>query len=190
MPRCCSSFCESGCPLAEDARKTIMRPVQAWARKNRIHFFLPFIQVGDRVLEVGSGEGWFRKAVEAAKPVDYLTLDIDAPADIRGDVRDWRKFGLEPASFDVIVAFEIVEHTDCFEDCYELLKPGGLMLITTPMPYADWVLKILEALHLTQQRTSPHDHLVYLENIPRFLRVAERNPFGLGQWAVFRKPPA
>ena len=165
-----------------------MRPVQAYARKNRIRFFLPFLRAGDRVLEAGSGDGWFRRAVEAALPVNYTTIDIDAPADIRSDIREWRKHGLEAGSFDVVVAFEIVEHTDCFSECHDLLKPGGLMLITTPMPHADWVLKILEGLRLTQQRTSPHDHLVYLTKVPGFLRVKVRNPFGLGQWAVFKKP--
>ena len=167
-----------------------MRPVQAWARAHRTSFFLPFIRSGDRVLEAGSGDGWFRRAVEGALSVHYTTIDIDAPADIHGDIRDWREHGLEAGTFDVVVAFEIVEHTDCFAECYELLKPGGLMLITTPMPHADWLLKILEALHLTQKRTSPHDHLVYLTTIQRFLRVTVRNPFGLGQWAVFKKPTA
>ena len=119
--------------------------------------------------------------------VDYLTLDIDAPADIRGDILDWREHGLQPSSFDVIVAFEIVEHTDCFADCYQLLKPGGLMLVTTPMPHGDWILKILELFHLTQKRTSPHSNLVYLKTIRSFKSDKIRNPFGLGQWAVFRK---
>jgi cyclopropane fatty-acyl-phospholipid synthase-like methyltransferase len=164
-----------------------MRPVQAWARKNRIRYFLPLIHPGDRVLEVGSGEGWFRRAVESSASVDYTTLDIDAPADIRGNILDWREFGLRPASFDVIVAFEIVEHTDCFAEAYELLKLGGLLLVTTPMPHADWILKVLEALHLTQKRTSPHTNLVYLNNISGFAPEKMRQPFGLGQWAVFRK---
>ena len=164
-----------------------MRPVQAWARKNRIRYFLPRIQAGDRILEVGSGEGWFRRAVEAHVEVDYTTLDIDAPADIHGNILDWREFGLQPASFDVVVAFEIVEHTDCFADARELLKQNGLLLVTTPMPHADWILKILEALHLTQKRTSPHTNLVYLKTISGFRPEKMRQPFGLGQWAVFRK---
>jgi cyclopropane fatty-acyl-phospholipid synthase-like methyltransferase len=165
-----------------------MRPVQAWARKNRIRHFLPLIQPGDRVLEAGSGEGWFRRAVEAEIQVDYVTIDIEAPADIQGDIRDWRQHGLQPESFDVVVAFEIVEHTDCFEESRQLLKPGGLMLVTTPMPHADWILKILEAMRLTQKRTSPHSNLTYLKKVRGFVPERIRTPFGLGQWAVFRKP--
>ena len=127
-----------------------MRPIQAKARKNRIRYFLPSIRAGDRVLEIGSGEGWFRHAVEAAITVECLTMDLEQTADIRGDICDWRKYGLEAASFDVIVAFEVVEHVDCFRQCLDLLKPGGLLLLTTPMPHMDWLLKVVEALRLTQ----------------------------------------
>jgi 2-polyprenyl-3-methyl-5-hydroxy-6-metoxy-1,4-benzoquinol methylase len=114
-------------------------------------------------------------------------MDIDQPADITGDIREWREHGLAPASFDVIVAFEVVEHVDCFKDCYELLRPGGVMLITTPVPHMDWLLKIVEALHLTQQRTSPHSNLVYLKDVPKFQQEKIVYPFRIGQWAVFRK---
>lgn len=165
-----------------------MRPVQAWARKNRIEFFLPFLRPRDRILEIGSGEGWFRRVVEAAMPVDYLTIDIAAPADIRGDIHEWRQHGLHESSFDAIVAFEVVEHTDCFAEALQLLKPGGRLLVTTPMPHADWFLKALEALRLTQQRTSEHTNLLYLGTVREFAFEKRRNPFGLGQWAVLRKP--
>ena len=167
-----------------------MRPLQAWARDGRIRFFLPFIRDGEDVLEIGSGDGWFRRAVEASRSVSYLTIDLRSGADIQGDIRDWRKVGLQPESFDVVIAFEVVEHTDCFRESLELLKPGGLLLITTPMPHADWLLKLLELLRLAQRRTSPHSNLVYLRSVRGFSTVEMRTPYGLVQWAVFRKPHA
>ena len=164
-----------------------MRPIQAWARRKRIEFFVPYLKRNDRVLEIGPGEGWFRKAVEAVGPAEYVTIDTDAPADIKGDIKQWRPLGLEPSSFDVIVAFEVVEHVDCFQECYDLLKPSGRLFITTPLPHADWLLKLLEALWLTQKRTSPHSNLVYLRSIPGFAKQEARNVFGIGQWGVFHK---
>ena len=164
------------------------RPLQTWARSNRIRYFLPSIKSRDRVLEIGSGDAWFRAAVESAVAVEYVTIDIEQAADIRGDIRDWRRLGLEAGHFDVIVAFEVVEHVDCFQDCLALLKPGGLLLITTPVPGMDGLLKIAEALHLTQKRTSPHSNLVDLENVQGFIHEQSRKPFHVAQWAVFRKP--
>src|SRR5262249_20050238 len=116
---------------------TRMRPIQAWARKKRIKFFLPYIQSGQNVLEIGAGEGWFRDTVNQAMPVRYTTMDVESPADIQGDIRHWKQLQLSEASYDVIVAFEVVEHVDCFRECWELLKPGGRLLITTPMPHMD-----------------------------------------------------
>jgi 2-polyprenyl-3-methyl-5-hydroxy-6-metoxy-1,4-benzoquinol methylase len=164
-----------------------MRPVQAWARKKRIEFFVPYISPNDRVLEIGPGEGWFRNTVEKLMPVNYVTIDTDAAADIEGDIKQWPSYGLQAGSFEVIVAFEVVEHVDCLRECYDLLKPGGLLLVTTPMPHADWLLKILEAVWLTQKRTSPHSNLVYLQTIPGFTKQRGRTVFGIGQWGVFRK---
>lgn len=164
-----------------------MRPVQAWARNGRTHFFLPHLHPGDRVLEIGPGEGWFRKAVERAIPIRYQTIDTHAPADIRGDVRNWRRYGLTGGSFDAIVAFEVVEHTPCFSECHELLRSGGRLLVTTPVPQFDWLLKLFETLHLTQKRTSDHNNLVSVNAVPGFVLEKARYPFGLGQWVILRK---
>jgi 2-polyprenyl-3-methyl-5-hydroxy-6-metoxy-1,4-benzoquinol methylase len=41
---------------------------------------------------------------------------------------------LHPESFDVIIAFELIEHVDCFQEFYDLLKPGGLLMLTSSGP--------------------------------------------------------
>jgi SAM-dependent methyltransferase len=164
-----------------------MRPFQAWARRGRIRFFLPWLRPGDRILEIGPGDGWFRRAVEGAIPVGYLTVDPRGPADICGDVRNWPRLGLETGSFDAIIAFEVVEHTPCFPECHELLRSGGRLLVTTPMPHFDWLLKLFEILRLTQERTSKHTNLVVVTAVPGFMVEKARHPFGIGQWAVLRK---
>ena len=76
----------------------------------------------------------------------YIGIDLTSPADIVGSVADWKELGLKRNSFDYIVAFEIIEHIDILNECYELLKDDGELFITTPIPEMDWILKLLEGL--------------------------------------------
>src|SRR5438093_1241994 len=82
------------------------------------------------------------------------------PADIVGDIRSWRSLGIAPESYDAVVAFELVEHVDCLDDLHAILKPGGRLLLTSPVPSRDWICRWLERMRLTQSRTSPHSFLV------------------------------
>lgn len=159
----------------------------ARARRWREDLFLSGIQPHEQVLEIGCGSGWVKDFLSAKNCRNYTGLDLFPPADIVGDVLHWRELGLRPESFDVIVAFEIVEHVPCFQACHDLLKPGGRLLVTTPMPQFDWVMKILEAIGLNQKRTSPHSHLIHLESVPGFRLTQLRKPFGIAQWAEMTK---
>jgi len=158
------------------------------AQRKKVEFFFQDVPKNARILEVGCGSGWVRPALQARGYTNYTGMDLFPPADIVGDIRKWRELGLTPASFDVVVAFEVVEHVDCFEAVYDLLAPGGRMLITTPLPHRDWVMKCLEAVGLNQKRTSPHDHLVYLDRVPQFPQKSVKIVAGLSQWGLFTKP--
>ena len=157
------------------------------AQKKRISFFTPHIPQGSRVLEVGCGEGWFGHYLKAGG-WDYVGLDIRPPADIVGDIRDWSSLGIEGGSFDVVIAFELVEHVHCFQEFNDILRPGGLLMLTSPVPHMDWLCKVLEFIGLNQKRTSPHDHLIYLRDIPFFQPLQLKTVGLIGQWGVFRKP--
>jgi len=165
----------------------VNRPVQGWAQKKRLSFFGPHFGQNDRILEIGCGSGWVRPALAEKGVSNYVGIDLFPPADIVGDINQWRKLGLTAESFDTIVAFEVVEHVDCFAACHDLLREGGKMLITTPVPETDWILKITESLGLNQKRTSPHDHLVHLNRVKLFRQKDIKIILGLGQWAVFVK---
>jgi 2-polyprenyl-3-methyl-5-hydroxy-6-metoxy-1,4-benzoquinol methylase len=157
------------------------------ARRKKIRFFLDGIPRDAAVLEVGSGSCWVGQYLRANGWTNYTGLDLVPPAEVVGDVLEWQKLGLRAGSFDWIIAFEVVEHVDCFQACYDLLKPGGRLAITTPLPHMDWLLKFLEALGLNQRRTSPHSNLVYLDRVPLFAHKEIRRVAGLSQWAVFTK---
>jgi SAM-dependent methyltransferase len=161
-----------------------------YARRKKIAYFLESICRDQRILEVGSGSGWVGDYLLGRGYTRYTGLDLEPPADVVGDIRQWRSLGLAPGSFDVIIAFEVVEHVDCFRECYDLLAPGGRLMLTSPLPRMDWAMRLLEALRLNQRRSSPHDHLIDFRQVPLFEEKQIRIVACLSQWGVFRKTGA
>ena len=157
------------------------------ARRKKLGWFLEPLPKHSRILEIGCGDGWVREYACRNGWSNYVGLDLVGPADYVGDIRDWRKIGLSEASFDAIIAFELVEHVDCFQEMYDMCVPGGLLLLTSPLPSRDWAMRILETMGLNQKRTSPHDRLIDFRNVPLFELVELRIVAGLSQWGKFRK---
>lgn len=168
---------DNGMPLLSDL-----------ARSWKLAWFFADVPREAHILEIGCGDCRLRDRARAAGYRHYAGLDLRPPADIVGDIRDWRRLGLPENTYDVIVAFEVLEHVPCLAECHALLRPGGLLFVTTPVPRMDPALALLETLRLTQRRTSPHAHLIDLRNVPLFEPVALRRIAGLVQWGKFRKP--
>lgn len=160
-------------------------PISNYAQKKKIQYFFKNIPKSSKILEVGCGNYWLGDYLKHHGWKNYLGLDLSLPADIVGNIKNWKKLGLKKNSFDIIVAFEIVEHTDCFQELYDLLKPNGQLFLTSPIPHFDNILKLLETVGLTQKRTSPHDHLIYFDKIPRFLPLEIKTAGFLSQWGKF-----
>ena len=158
--------------------------------KKKIDYFTQRIPKSATILEIGSGSGWVGRRFHEHGWHNYVGIDLFPPADIVGDIRNWRQLGLTAASFDVILAFEVVEHVDCFEACHDLLKPGGMLMATTPVPHMDWAMKLLELVGLNQKRTSPHDHLIYLREAPFFEKRVLKTVAFLAQWGILIKKNA
>jgi 2-polyprenyl-3-methyl-5-hydroxy-6-metoxy-1,4-benzoquinol methylase len=157
------------------------------SRKLKKWYFLNTVSKGDAVLEIGCGDGWVERHLKRRGNHNVVTIDISAPATVIGDIRQWEILGLSAQSFDVIVAFEVVEHVNCMDDCFALLKPGGRLLVTSPYPAADGFLEMLEKLKLNQPRTSPHDHLMYFRETAQFRILHMWKPLGLAQWCIFQR---
>jgi cyclopropane fatty-acyl-phospholipid synthase-like methyltransferase len=158
-----------------------------YAQKIKIDYFLKTISKQDRILEIGCGTGWVSNYLKQNGRMNYVGIDLVPPADIVGDIHDWRTLGLTEESFDAIIAFEVVEHVDCLKECYNLLKYGGKLMLTSPVPHLDWILNFLELIGLNQKRTSPHNNLIYFKHVPYFENKDIKIVGFLSQWGIFTK---
>ena len=157
------------------------------SRELKKRYFLNAISPEERVLEIGCGDGWVGRQLRQSGVQKVIDIDTTPAATVNGDIRDWRRLGLNAASFDVIIAFEVLEHVECLEECFALLKTGGRLMLTSPYPPADPVLEMLERWHLNQPRTSPHDHLTYFRETNLFAVDRMWRPLCLSQWCILRK---
>ncbi len=154
------------------------------SRRRKLALLNEHLAPGSRVLEVGTGDGWFADNLRR-RGHDVVTLDLLGPATVVGDIRDWRNLGLQEKSFDAVVALEVIEHVDCLNDICALCKRDGLILLSSPHPRWDWAMKVLELLHLTQRRTSEHCNLTDFSRIG-LVRVVLKRPLFIHQVGLFR----
>jgi ubiquinone/menaquinone biosynthesis C-methylase UbiE len=111
----------------------------------RRQFLLEHVAAGERVLDVGCGEGWFagelaragasvvgvdvaeeplRRARERDRKLDLRLIDADGP------------WPLQDASVDAVWAGETIEHVadtaGWLSEVRRVLRPGGRLLLSTP----------------------------------------------------------
>ncbi len=175
-------------PDAQARRR--LGPLSGVARRGKLSYFLDRLASDARILDVGCADGWFGEAARARGFTNVLGCDLDGPADVVGDIRAWRDLGLEPHSFDAIVAFEVIEHGDFARTFWELLKPGGLLCATTPIPHMDGFCEALERVRLLQGRGSTHTHLTDLRELREFEPLTYAHKAFVSQWGLLRARPA
>lgn len=96
---------------------------------------------GRRVLEVGSYDvnGSVRPLVEAHHPATYVGVDVeDGPGvDLVVDCHGLAE-AVGAGTFDVVLSTEMLEHVTDWRTCVaqmcEVVKPGGILLLTTRSP--------------------------------------------------------
>lgn len=99
---------------------------------------------GGSLLEVGCGagilmqlaiaRGWTVDAVELSAPLAARAQANNPDSRIQvGDIAD---FDANGRTYDAVIALDVLEHVlsprDMLEKCFDLLKPGGLILLQTP----------------------------------------------------------
>jgi len=90
------------------------------------------------VLNAGCGSNWLKKYFP--KTCKVVGLDINNPsADISADLE--KKLPIKDNTYDAIVLLHVVEHVRnplaMFEEFERILKPGGVLYLSTPSPWSD-----------------------------------------------------
>ena len=125
---------------------------------------------GLRILDIGCSSGIFLDRARAAGMVPAgAELSPDTAAFARGhyglDVHegDWREAGYADRTFDIITLFDVIEHLPDpareLNDLRRLLKPGGLLLQSTPDIdglFPRWSQKLAKRLDYWPHPEPPH----------------------------------
>lgn len=145
---------------------------------------LPYIKKKHIILDLGCGDMWLTKILKS-KGYRIKGFSLEPPADIIGNVKEYR---FKKNYYDVVIALEFIEHVQCFEEIKRMLKPNGLLIVTTPVPHWDWLCLIMEKFGIFQSRGStPHKYLIYLKDIPLFKKIFTKTIL-VNQFGVFSKP--
>lgn len=98
---------------------------------------------GQRVLNVGAGQGSFSRLLES-RGFDVVSTDVTKPAldvlraRLRGEVlfADMTRLPFQDGQFDAVVAGEVLEHIDddrgALVEAARVLRPGGVIAVSVP----------------------------------------------------------
>ncbi len=113
----------------------------------KVKSFIP--QKKLKVLDLGFGQGYIEELLSASKEYQLYGIDISSTAVkrakkkfkgkfITGDISQIQKI-YKKNSFDVLLALELIEHISpkkifsFYKTLHGLLKPGGVLIISTPL---------------------------------------------------------
>jgi SAM-dependent methyltransferase len=164
------------------------------------------IPPGAEVLDVGCHDGALFRAIGPA-----LRRGLGVDGDLLGELEGERYLlrpghfpeavGAHEGPFDVVTMLAVFEHipveaqASIVRSCWDLLRPGGMVVITVPAPLVDTILDVLMQLRLLDgMETDQHYGFEPSDLVPLFTdggfetMVERRFQLGLNNLFVFRRP--
>lgn len=150
------------------------------------------ISENERVLEIGCNTGKFLERVrEKTNYVAGLEFNSEAAAVAQAKGLDVRNLDIailaenEPASFDTICAFQVLEHIpnagEFIQNCLKALRPGGKLIFSVPNnePYFQRFSKY-EVLNMPPHHMGLWNHYSF-QNLTRFFDMTLEKSYPTGQ---------
>ncbi len=121
-------------------------PLPGFDAERRRAFLIAHVSGGERVLDLGCGEGGFAAAAAEARASEVLGVDVAQAAVRRAHARHPElrfeqvepggRLPLEDASIDLVWCSEVLKHVldtaRLLSEARRVLRSGGLLLATTP----------------------------------------------------------
>lgn len=155
-----------------------------YARTGRLKFFKRAIADQRlRVLDIGCGDGWFVTACMTGTLCNCIGVDPHYGNGIRASAEN---LPFPNNSFDCVVLWEVIEHIkpECYAEIERVLRPGGKIILSTPIPRWNWLVELCERLGFVRALGTPHINLLDVKTLPWNL-CARSNILGIDQLACF-----
>ncbi len=151
----------------KDDKNAFLEPFLRWLRIRKVKKYIPY---GARLLDLGCGfNGKFLKSMG-----NYISFGVGVDKKVEGRSFDNLCFikasfdnidSIEHKDFDCVTLLAVIEHLDNPEELINhvsfFIKPEGLIILTTPTPYARPVLNFLSFKLGIVSRESIRDHKRY-----------------------------
>lgn len=159
------------CLKLRAAKEPLLEPI---LRRLRIQRILPYIRQWKEcaLLDLGCGAGFALLKALSHFVERGVGIDGDVEELQWGNIRTYRirlekVLPFENGSFDIVTMLAVLEHLDhpveILKEVRRVLRPGGILLLTTPTPRAKPVLEFLSyRLHLVSEKEI-RDHKRYYD---------------------------
>ena len=149
--------------MAEMTRgKGLLEPMLADLRAQKANKLIPASLRSGRILDIGCGTyPYFLAHTSFAEKfaIDQLPLPPRTASELKIesftlDLEIKPQLPFENSFFESVTLLAVVEHLDpslmaiLFKEVYRVLKPGGMVVLTTPAAWSDGILKFMARINL------------------------------------------
>ncbi len=165
--------------MAEMTRgKGLLEPLLADLRAQKANKLIPSSLRSGRILDIGCGSyPYFLAHTSFAEKfaIDQIPLPQQTASELRIesftlDLEVKPHLPFQDSFFEAVTLLAVVEHLDpahmaaLFKEIYRVLKPSGLVILTTPAAWSDGLLKFMARINLVSAEEI-HEH-AYAYTLP------------------------